>query len=148
MTELLANTNKTTSGTIERLPDPLGFLVYLLVCSLASISVLAQSPFNDARGMVLRGTVVTMDGAGTILHNGNVLVRNGKIVATWEGPQPPAGTPVGDATVIDLGPKALIFPGLINLHNHPTYNVLHTWPAPSSHVQPSLRPDTWNGTLC
>ena len=117
-------------------------LARLLFCAhvdiLALTSAFAQQPFDPAQGIVLRGTVVTMDAAGTILHKGSVLVRNGKIVATWEGPQPPQGTPVDNAVEIDLGPKALIFPGLINLHNHPTYNMLDLWPAPSSHVQSGL----------
>src|SRR5688572_20669764 len=78
--------------------------------------LIGQQTFDPERGIILRGTVVTMDAARTILHKGNVLIRGGKIVATWEGPQPPDGTPIGAATVIDLGPKALIFPGLINLH--------------------------------
>ena len=112
----------------------------LLFCFLlfALTPAIAQQPFDPARGIILRGTVVTMDPAGTILHKGNVLVRNGKIVATWEGPQAPDGTPIGDAVVIDLGPKALIFPGLINLHNHPTFSMLNLWAAPSSHIQNSL----------
>jgi 5-methylthioadenosine/S-adenosylhomocysteine deaminase len=110
------------------------FLVYFFALTPA----IAQQPFDAARGIILRGTVVTMDAAGTILHKGNVLVRNGKIVATWEGPQAPDGNLIGDAVEIDLGPKALIFPGLINLHNHPTYSMLNLWAAPSSHVQTSL----------
>ena len=113
------------------------FCIPVIVVALTAQSI-AQQAFDPERGIILRGTVVTMDAAGTILHKGNILIRGGKIVATWEGPQPPDGTPVGGATVIDLGPKALIFPGLINLHNHPTYNVLNPWPAPSSHVQPAL----------
>src|SRR5215831_14220707 len=114
----------------------------LLVCAMAgglSLSpVFAQQPFDPARGIVLHGTVVTMDAAGTVLRNGNVLVRNGKIVATWVGATPPQGTPIGDAIQIDLGSKGLVFPGLINLHNHPTYDMLELWPSPSSHVEPSL----------
>ena len=98
----------------------------------------AQRAFDPSTGILLRGTVVTMDTAGTILRNGNVLVRNGKIVATWQGTKAPAGTPVNNAVVIDLGSTGLIFPGLINLHNHPTYDMLELWPAPSSHVQTVL----------
>lgn len=79
-----------------------------------------------------------MDAAGTILQNGNVLVRNGKIVATWNGQNPPIGISIGGAVQIDLGSSARIFPGLINLHNHPTYNMLDLWPAPSSHVEANL----------
>jgi len=109
----------------------------VLIVSIAS-TLSAQQPFDPSRGIVLRGTVVTMDAAGTVLHNGNVLVRNGKIVATWIGTTPPKGTPIGDAIQIDLGSKGLIFPGLINLHNHPTYDMLELWPAPSSHIQANL----------
>jgi len=42
------------------------------------------SPFDPARGIVLRGTVVTMDAAGTILHNGRVLVHNGEGLLTLD----------------------------------------------------------------
>jgi hypothetical protein len=114
----------------------------LLCCVLAGMYLVpfvhAQGSFDQARGIVLHGTIVTMDAAGTVLHNGNVLVRNGKIVATWVGATPPKGTPIDDAIQIDLGSKALVFPGLINLHNHPTYNMLELWPPPSSHVEANL----------
>jgi 5-methylthioadenosine/S-adenosylhomocysteine deaminase len=109
-----------------------------LLANIALSAVSAQQPFDPSRGIVLHGTVVTMDAAGTILHNGNVLVRNGKIVATWIGTTPPKGTAVDDAILIDLGSKALIFPGLMNLHNHPVYDMLELWPAPSSHMQANL----------
>jgi len=108
-----------------------------VVFAIAFTSASAQQVFDPAQGILLRGTVVTMNAAGTILHNGNVLVRNGKIIAVWNG-APPKGTPINNAVLIDLGSKGLIFPGLINLHNHPIYNVLELWPSPSSHVQTSL----------
>jgi hypothetical protein len=38
---------------------------------------------------------------------------------------------------VPLGPDAHIFPGLINLHDHPFYGLLPLWQAPSSHRQPS-----------
>jgi imidazolonepropionase-like amidohydrolase len=118
------------------------------VCFFALTSTFAQQPFDADRGIILRGTVVTMDAAGTILHNGNVLIRSGKIVVAWEGPQSPVGTPVGDATIIDLGPKVLIFPGLINLHNHPTFNMLNLRPAPSRQPQYySVRHDANRGRV-
>jgi cytosine/adenosine deaminase-related metal-dependent hydrolase len=106
--------------------------------SLSFVGSAVGQPFDPARGIVLHGTVVTMDAAGTIIHNGNVLVRDGRIVATWNGQRPPQGTEIGSAIQIDLGSRVLIFPGLINLHNHPTYNMLELWPAPSSHVQAAL----------
>jgi 5-methylthioadenosine/S-adenosylhomocysteine deaminase len=113
-------------------------IVAIILGSISFVGSVRGQPFDPAQGILIRGTVVTMDAAGTILHNGSVLVRNGKIVATWAGQKPPKGTEIGSAVQIDLGSKARIFPGLINLHNHPTYNMLELWPAPSSHTQPSL----------
>jgi cytosine/adenosine deaminase-related metal-dependent hydrolase len=114
------------------------FLFCVLAVAVALSSALAQEPFALGRGVILHGTVVTMDAAGTILHNGGVLVRNGKILATWQGANTPEGVAIENAVVIDLGPKALIFPGLINLHNHPTFDMLEIWPTPSSHIQAAL----------
>jgi 5-methylthioadenosine/S-adenosylhomocysteine deaminase len=114
------------------------FLFCALTVAIAVTSAFAQRPFDPAQGILLRGTVVTMDAAGTILHNGSVLVRNGRIVATWNGQRPPEGISIGDAVQIDLGSRGRIFPGLINLHNHPTFNMLELWPAPSSHVEANL----------
>ncbi len=94
-----------------------------------------EAPFDPARGLVLRGTIVTMDDEHRVIDNGGVLVRDDRIVAVWKGPRPPRGAPVGDAVTVDLDPQALIFPGLINLHDHPTFSMLPLWPAPSSHVQ-------------
>ncbi|HET6177290.1 MAG TPA: amidohydrolase family protein [Candidatus Sulfotelmatobacter sp.] len=79
-----------------------------------------------------------MDSSGTVLHNSSILVRNGVIVAIWQGREAPPGVPLGNAIGVDLGPEAMVFPGLINLHNHPTYDVLDPWPAPSSDVQTTL----------
>jgi hypothetical protein len=110
----------------------------VLIIIFALSSAQAQQAFDPGRGILLHGTVVTMDGAGTILHNASVLVRSGKIVATWQGADAPDGVPMDNAVVINLGPNALIFPGLINLHNHPTFDLLPLWPTPSSHVEASL----------
>ena len=113
-------------------------LVCGLFCGVALVSTQAQQAFDPARGILLRGTVVTMDARRTILHNGSVLVRDGKIVATWQGENAPQGVPIDDALLIEFGPKALIFPGLLNLHDHPTFDMLPLWPAPSSHVETGL----------
>jgi len=109
--------------------------VCLFAGCLQSLLPSTATAFDPARGILLRGTVVTMDEAGTLVPAGNVLVRSGKIIAVWRGVKPPAGTPIGDALVVDLGPKTLIYPGLINLHDHPSFDTVHLWPAPSSHIQ-------------
>ena len=74
-----------------------------------------------------------MDDEHTVIPHGQVLVRDGHIVAVWRGPQPPDGIDFGDASVIDAGPNDLLFPGLINLHDHPREGFLDIWLPPSSH---------------
>jgi 5-methylthioadenosine/S-adenosylhomocysteine deaminase len=122
------------SAAAHRVRASFGALLLVVVVTSSA----AQQEFDASKGILLRGTIVTMDVAGTILRNGNVLIHDGKIIATWEGTKIPAGTPVNNAVVVDLGTTGLIFPGLINLHNHPTYDTVELWPAPSSHVQPAL----------
>jgi len=128
---------------MDRQSHGVRIVILRLFCSvLFALVVLipsaAQQAFDPSTGILLRGTVVTMDSTGTILRNGNVLVRDGRIIATWQGTKAPTGTLINNAVAVDLGPATLIFPGLINLHNHPTYDMLELWPAPSSHVQTAL----------
>ena len=62
---------------------------------------------------VFRGaTVHTADDAGTI-RDGQVVIRDGRIVSVDLADQAP-----GDATVIDLPPTAHLTPGLIDAHTH------------------------------
>jgi 5-methylthioadenosine/S-adenosylhomocysteine deaminase len=78
----------------------------LLVCPL-----FAQAPY------ALRGTLVT---PGGIVENGVVVVRQGKIEAAGAKAKVPA-----NVTVIDT--HAIIAPGLVDLHNHLTWNVFPRW---------------------
>ena len=104
--------------------------------------------------MLLRGTVVTMDGHNRVLRRGNVLVRHGKVVGLWRAGRRPPDVRIGRPVVV--APRgALIFPGLINLHDHPTFSMLPRWPPPSSDAQPAFGRPTgaepyanryqWNG---
>lgn len=125
------------------MPRTLRRAVPALFATLAVLALLSTSaglplvsvPQED--GLLLAGTVVTMDDAGTVLEDGRVLVRGERIEAVWSGPMPPAGVDVAGARVVDLGPEALVFPGLVNLHGHPAYDVVPLWLAPSSHAQPA-----------
>jgi cytosine/adenosine deaminase-related metal-dependent hydrolase len=114
----------------------------LVVCAVAAVdgalrTATAEPGWDPSSGILIKGaTVATMDDVHTIVPHGNVLVRDGLVVAIWRGPKPPSGVTIGDATVIKAGPNDLLFPGLINLHSHPNFNVVHTWPAPSSHAMP------------
>src|SRR5260370_35296433 len=81
----------------------------LFVCALAAIfsfTPACEHNFDPARGIVLRGTIVTMDAAGRILRNGRVLVRNTRIVAIWPGPPPPRDVGVGIGMEIKGGPDS------------------------------------------
>jgi cytosine/adenosine deaminase-related metal-dependent hydrolase len=120
------------------------FLFFVLLfgglapAAATSLAAKQPAPWDPARGILIAGaTVVTMDDRHTVLPDGRVLVRDGRIVAVWSGPQAPEGVAIGDASVITAGPGDLLFPGLINLHSHPRFNVLHAWPAPSSHAIPA-----------
>ena len=86
-------------------------------------------------GLLLRGAVVTMDEAGTVLKHGNVLIRGGLIEAVWEGPRAPRGVDPRGATLVDLDRDQAIYPGLINLHDHPLFAAQPIWVPPSTHVQ-------------
>jgi 5-methylthioadenosine/S-adenosylhomocysteine deaminase len=109
---------------------------------LVAAVTLVAVPLGQAReplrgGVLLRGTVVTMDARDRVIRDGRVLVRGHRIVAVWHGRKPPKGVHVRQAVVV-APPGALIFPGLINLHDHPSWSVLPPWPAPSSDAQPAF----------
>lgn len=89
--------------------------------------------WDPARGILIRGaTVVTMDTGHSVIHDGQVLVRSGQIAAVWQGRQPPAGLDVGNPSIIEADPGDLLFPGLINLHDHPSEDFLYLVLPPSS----------------
>src|SRR5262245_62789055 len=47
----------------------------------------AQSAsWDSSQGMLLEGVVVTMNDARDVLRHGRVLIRDGRIVAVWDGP--------------------------------------------------------------
>ncbi len=68
-------------------------------------------------GYALRGTLVTPAG---IVEDGTILIQQNKIVAVGAKVKLPK-----NATVIDT--HGVIAPGLIDLHNHLTYNVFPRW---------------------
>src|SRR5215469_495640 len=76
---------------------------------------------------VVKGRVATMDAASTLLPMGAVYVDGQNIVAVQESSAPP---PAGFAGAVTVGPSGAIFPGLIELHNHLSYNALTMWSVP------------------
>ena len=115
--------------------DLITTLVILVSSILAPVGVVIERPVvTDA--VLLRGTVVTMDDAFSVVPDGHVLVVDGRIAGVWSGETPPSGVAQAGAAVVDAGPDALIFPGLINLHDHPSYAAMPVFPPPRLHLQP------------
>jgi cytosine/adenosine deaminase-related metal-dependent hydrolase len=75
----------------------------------------------------LAGFVVTMDDAFTLLPDGIVYIDQGCFVAVQDRELPaPAG--FSGVPVVETG--GILFPGLIELHNHLSYNALPMWSVP------------------
>src|SRR5215467_9307287 len=79
------------------------------------------------RQFVLRGRIATFDSAGALIPDGFVCVQDALIASVT-----PVGTGVPPAfqtsPVIETG--GTIYPGLIELHNHPAYNAVPLWTVP------------------
>jgi 5-methylthioadenosine/S-adenosylhomocysteine deaminase len=88
-------------------------------------AVSAQTAWNAETGVVLVGKVVTMNDAGDVLPNARVWLSGGKIRAIARaGVALPDGAK--DAPVADS--KGAIYPGIIDLHNHPEYAIYPLMP--------------------
>src|SRR4051812_37974612 len=114
----------------------LSTVLILTAATTATPPIAAASP--TAPATLLEGTIVTMNASRDVIHDGRVLVRDGRIVAVWRGGNTPDGIDLTGVVRVPLGHHAYIYPGLINLHDHPFYDVLPRWQPPSSHRQPTL----------
>src|SRR5688572_145514 len=95
-------------------------------------------PLSGPR-FALRGRVVTMNSARTVLGGATVYVEDGRIAALVRAGGNVPDT-LQDVPVFDT--KGTIYPGLIDLHNHLSYNVLPLWRVP----EPFANRDRWSGT--
>jgi hypothetical protein len=121
------------AGMRTVLPDALSqsASAALLAPAVAETSSLAFSfgEVDEDTGptFALRGRVVTMNSASEIISDGRVIVRRGKIVDVSHASEP---LPPGLGAVTVEKTNGTIYPGLIDLHNHFTYNVLPLWVVP------------------
>jgi 5-methylthioadenosine/S-adenosylhomocysteine deaminase len=76
---------------------------------------------------VLLGCVVTMDAASTVLPNGAIYVDGNTIVAATDRAAP---VPPDFAGAASIDTDGFIYPGLIELHNHLSYDALPLWDVP------------------
>ncbi|HUH62396.1 MAG TPA: amidohydrolase family protein [Terracidiphilus sp.] len=94
-------------------------LLLLAVSALAAAAPLCAAGAEPNR-LLIRGNIVTPDG---VIANGWLDIRDGRIVhIEREKPDVP-GVPA-------LETSDLIFPGFVDLHNHPTFNIFPRWTPP------------------
>lgn len=98
------------------------------------------TPIDPLTGqkLALAGRVVTMDMAYTVLNRGVVYIDAGRIVAVQAINAAP---PAGFENIPVVNTRGTIFPGLIELHNHLSYNVLGLWQVPGRYTNR----DQWSG---
>ena len=88
---------------------------------------------EPAPRFALRGQVVTMVAGAKPLRDGVVYVDGGRIADVRPASQPPPDGFVG-VTPINTGARST--PGLIELHNHLSYDVIPLWRVPMTVRQP------------
>jgi len=90
-----------------------------LLCLCLCITVFLSATCRAQQIWALRGTVVTPSGP---IADATVVLQGSSILSVGRDPQLPAGT----RTITTGG---IIYPGLIDLHNHVTWNALARWSA-------------------
>jgi len=86
---------------------------------------------------LIKGRIVTMDAADTVLKAGYLAIDAGRIVAVFDVKAP---LPPGFETAPVIKTQGTIFPGLIELHNHLSYDILRLWDVPKLFTNR----DQWN----
>src|SRR6185295_15895942 len=96
---------------------PIRPLLLILLPSLIAFAALAYFFFLRQPGsfapILLRGTIVTPD---SVLSQGWILIKNGRIEAVSARKPTSSGA-------IEVDTNGIIFPSLIDLHNHVSWNV-------------------------
>ncbi|MCX8174310.1 MAG: amidohydrolase family protein, partial [Thermoplasmata archaeon] len=114
-----------------------------VVCLVVLIAVVLLPGFNVAGegrfqvpdalkgslaiGLILHGTVVTMDNTLTVIDDGIVIVNASKIVYVGANNT----VPPQYAGALELYTNGYIFPALMNLHDHLSYNFMPLWKVPA-----------------
>ena len=85
-----------------------------------------QGPIDPLTGpkLALAGRVVTMDEAFTVKTDAVIYIDRGSIVAVQDRAM---AAPTGFDEVAPVDTGGTLFPGLIELHNHLSYNALPLW---------------------
>ena len=125
----------------------IGAAILILVAVAADTPpVVAASAGTPA--ILLEGTVVTMNASRDVITNGRVLVRDGRIAAIWKGGKVPKGVNLSGAVRTPLSKDAVIYPGLINLHDHPFFDMLAHLATAVVPSAAGVRAAAWHRALC
>jgi 5-methylthioadenosine/S-adenosylhomocysteine deaminase len=97
------------------------------------VSEFARAPVDPRAGptFALGGRVVTMNDQKQVIDHGVVYVKEGSIAAVQEASAP---APAGFEGLKVLQTKGTIYPGLIDLHDHLSYNALQLWDVPKRYT--------------
>ena len=85
----------------------------------------------DGPAFAVHGRVVTMDDGKHVVDHGAIYVKGGTIAAVQKADDPP---PAGFEDIKVLDTKGTIYPGLIDLHDHLSYNALQLWDVPKRYT--------------
>jgi 5-methylthioadenosine/S-adenosylhomocysteine deaminase len=89
---------------------------------------------------VLLGTLVTFDESSTVIDDGALYIGPDEKIAAVQKRSDPV--PVGFESAKRVDTNGVIYPGLMDLHNHCVYNVLSLWTPPGRDVPYTSR-DQW-----
>ncbi|HEY7115382.1 MAG TPA: amidohydrolase family protein [Tepidisphaeraceae bacterium] len=106
---------------------------------VAAEHVIVHAPVDPAPTgrLALKGRIVTM-ADHRVIERGVVYVDSGVIVAVQEAGAP---APAGFTTASMIDTRGTVYPGLIELHNHLSYNALRLWDVPAKYTNR----DQWAG---
>lgn len=120
----------------------LALLRALALCGLGAVlsGTASAQVWSSHDGLILDGDLVTMNGSLDVIAGGRVVIHREKIIAVL-GPDDalPDDVDLSRARTVITG--GWIFPGLIDSHNHLTYNTLPLYEVP----QPYANRYQWTG---
>ena len=100
---------------------------------VVTLTLIALAPALSAqweKGILLEGKICTMDEQGDVIQNGRLLITAEGTIRLLGVDEP---LPPGYEEAVMIGTKGVIYPGLIDMHNHPAYNILPLWPVPEKY---------------
>jgi 5-methylthioadenosine/S-adenosylhomocysteine deaminase len=90
--------------------------------------VLVADAAGGPKRLVLQGRIVTMNAGGRVIPDGMVCIADDTITDVVPAS---AGVPAAFQQAALIVTGGTLYPGLIELHNHPAYNAIPLWSVPT-----------------